>query len=44
MQSFFEAGEWVLMEEVYTLTPSTSTNVTGDALAQIKQDIAKISV
>jgi hypothetical protein len=38
MKSFFEAGEWVEMEEVYTLTPTTSTNVTGDALAKLKEE------
>ena len=42
MQSFFEKGEWVLMEEVYTLSPTTSTNVSGEALVQLKQEIAGI--
>ena len=26
MKTYFEAGEWVDMQEVYTLTPSSSTN------------------
>lgn len=38
MRSFFEAGEWVEMDQVYNLNPSS--NVTGDALEQLKADIA----
>ena len=40
MQSFFEAGEWVEMDEVYNLAPST--NLTGDALVKLKEEIAAV--
>lgn len=43
MNSFFAKGEWALMEEIYTLTPTTSTNVTGaEALATIKSELAAL--
>ena len=42
MQSFFEAGQWIEMEEVYTLTNTTSTNVTGSKLVELKQTLAKL--
>ena len=38
MRSFFEAGAWVEMEQIYNLNPSS--NVTGAALEQLKADIA----
>ena len=40
MQSFFEGGvQWVPMEELYTLTPTTSTNAKGDEKEKIRQRI-----
>ena len=42
MESFFEAGEWVEMDEVYNLTPST--NVTGKELENLRQEIAAAEV
>ena len=38
MRSFFEAGEWKEMDQVYNLNPSS--NLTGEALEKLMADIA----
>jgi L-rhamnose mutarotase len=42
MQSFFEAGQWVEMDEIYTLTSNTSTNATGEQLVALKKKLENL--
>jgi L-rhamnose mutarotase len=42
MQSFFETGQWIEMEEIYTLTQDTSTNATGEKLTELKSILEKL--